>query len=110
MINFLKKLFLEEIADKYIQENFRRLREYLTLEPLLRGRFYFFEIGVSGAVTDQKFAHNLGFPPQDVLQTSLVGPGTLTWKYDQFTRDFLVFSTTDKCTVRVYIGSFNKLT
>lgn len=108
-MGFLKRFFLEEITDQYIRENFRRIRDYLTLEPILRGRFYFFEIEIPAAIVDQKFSHNLGFPPQDVLQTSLIGPGALTWKYDQFTRDFLVFSATDKCIVRVYIGSFNKL-
>lgn len=104
----LKRLFLNEIKDTFIQENFTRLQDYVRSEEILRGEWRFFEITIPVAVTNFKFVHNLGFKPLDVIQTSLIGPGALTWNYSSFTKEFLDLTTTDALTVRAFVGRFDR--
>lgn len=98
------KLFFSEIKDQYIRDNFRKIVEYLTGKAILQGEYRFYEIVIPSAVTNYKFAHNLGFVPKDVLQTSKTGAGTLTWNYTLFDRDNLDITTSGACTFRGYIG------
>lgn len=107
-MNYLKPLSLEDLEDPDIRENFKRLQDYLKAEPVLKGQFNFFEIKVDSAVTLQKFAHNLGFAPQDVIQTSIIGTGQLTWNYENFDRNYIVFTTTGPCKVRVFVGNYQQ--
>jgi len=107
-LNYLKPLSLEDLEDLDIRENFKRLQDYLKSETVLKSQFSFFEIIVKDAVTLQKFAHNLGYAPKDVIQTSLIGTGQLTWNYESFDRVNIVFTTTGPCTVRVLVGNYQQ--
>ena len=102
------KLLVNEIQDPYSRENFRRLGNEFRDQTILRGKFKFFEIVFTIAVTNFKYKHNLDFTPKDILQTSLKGPGTLTWNYDLFDKTHLNITTTGACTVRAYIGHFTE--
>jgi hypothetical protein len=57
-----------------------------------------------------KIPHGLGFTPKDVLQTSLIGSGTLSWNYslfDQTNLDVTITGATetDPVIVRAFIGT-----
>lgn len=102
------KLFLTEIEDQYLKENFIRLNDYLNGQPLFNGIFRHFEIRIPSSVTNFKFVHNLGFKPNDVIQTSAIGSGNLTWNYDKFDAKFLDITTTGPVTVRAFIGAYKE--
>lgn len=98
------KLNLISAEDKIVLENFRRMEKVWTNEPILRGEWKFVEIAFAGAVTNFKFKHYLKFIPKDVIQTSLVGAGALTWNYSLFDRENLDITTSGACTVRAFVG------
>ncbi len=101
-------LKLQEIEDVYSRENFFRIKKFVEDKPFLRGEWVFFEIAINSALTNFKFPHGLGFIPKDVIQTSTVGTGVLTWNYAAFDRTFLDLTTTGPVTVRAFIGRFEK--
>lgn len=104
----LPDLILKDITDKYIRENFFRLQKFFIKFPLYRTELVFFERNFLSAVTSQTVAHGLGFKPTDIIQTSLIGPGTLTWEYDKFDAINLVVTTTGACKVRAFIGAYRE--
>lgn len=100
-------LFTTEIADKWIRENFRRLKDLIRDDPFFRGRFKFFQITVDDIVTERQYRHGLGYVPKDVLTTSISG-ADIIWHYDQFTSTHVVFSTSGATTIRAYIGRYEE--
>jgi hypothetical protein len=57
------KLFLSEIKDEYVRENFKKLDDYLKLNQLLAADFRHLEIVVPTAFSDFTFPHGLSFIP-----------------------------------------------
>ena len=107
-VRFLK-LFLDEISDKFIQDNFKSIVQYVREEPFRKGQFRFVEIScVAGT---NKFAHNLNFQPADVILLSIrkSDAAVVRFLYDQFTRDHIFLTVNAPCTVRAYIGSYKEL-
>jgi len=114
----LPKFNFAEIADFYARQNFERLRDFLFAEtPLLN--FKFFEMTFTAPTTtdaSKKFKHNLGFPPKDLIQTSVTGPSgyTLTWNYSLFDKDFINATITgsvtkdDPVVVRFFLGAYKQ--
>lgn len=98
------RLDVQRIQDPIARENFRALNDYLQGLTNLLG-FRHIEIVFPRALTHFKVPHNLGFQPKDVIQTSLIGAGALTWNYDKFDSTSLDITTTGACTVRAYIGT-----
>lgn len=92
--------------DNKPRDNFARLNIFLRDVPFLRGKWVFFTYTFSAAVTNLKIPHNLGFMPQDVIQTSLVGAGALTWNYALFDKTNVNMTTTGACTVRAFVGTY----
>ncbi len=103
MIN-TPQLDVQHIEDKYIQDNFRKLNSYLQNLTNFLG-FRHLEIVINGAVAGLKYPHNLGFTPKDLVQTSKVGAGNITYNYDLFDSTNLNITATGACTVRVYVGT-----
>lgn len=101
-------LILKDIVDPYIQENFFRLGKFFIGFSLFKGNFKFFEFTFDRALTNQNVAHGLGFRPTDIIQTSLIGPGTLTWEYSSFDDKSLVVTTSGACKVRAFIGAYRE--
>lgn len=107
-------LYIREIEDYFLRENFRKTKDFIGLQPILNGDFKFFEIVITGNKVNFKFAHNLSFVPKDIIQTSVVfsgSGGTLTWNYKNFDASFLdlttnAMSSIDTCTVRALVGRF----
>lgn len=102
----LKRLLINEMKDQYIQENFIRIQDFIKTAELLSSNFFFFSITVPGALTNYRFAHNLGFRPLDIIQTSAIG-GTVTWNYSLFDDEFLDLTTSAALTVRGFAGRFD---
>lgn len=101
-------LILKDISDQYIRENFFRLNRFISAFPMFKGQFKFFELTFDRALTSQKVLHGLGFKPTDVLQSSMVGPGVLTWEYESFDDKNLVVTTTGACKIRAFIGAYRE--
>ena len=99
-------LRLQELEDPIVRENFTRVRDEVNDQPFLRGKWRFVELTFLAAVTNFEFAHNLGFIPKDVIQTSLTGAGALTWNYSSFDRTSVSITTTGACVVRAFIGTY----
>lgn len=99
-------LRLEEIEDPMVRDNFQRLQRSLGEFAILKGKWRFIDLTFTAAVTDYRYPHGLGFIPKDVIQTRLTGAGSLTWNYDDFTRDYIYITTTDACRVRAFVGSY----
>lgn len=102
------RLFLKEVADTYIRSNFERLQTEFRTFPIYQGKFKFMEIELTEAVANFRIRHNLGFLPKDVIQTSLVGAGSLTWNYTLFTKEELDLTTSGACKVRLFVGSYEE--
>lgn len=106
------KLLLEQTLDPVAQENFQIISEFLNGINLLLTDFSFFEFRFTGTETNKKIKHNLGFRPKDVLQTSLIGTGTIAWNYANFTDESVdvtiagTVSSSVPTIVRVFLGSY----
>jgi hypothetical protein len=106
----VRSLELDRIEDPTARENFRRLNEGLVAEPLLKGKFKFFERELSAGSypADVRVRHGLPFVPRDVLQTSAIGSGSVTWNFADFDADYLYATITGPVTVRAFVGSYQE--
>jgi hypothetical protein len=101
-------LILKDIEDEYIRQNFVRINDFFKAFPFFRGQFKFFDFSFDRAISNQKVSHALGFKPTDVIQTSVIGPGAITWDFENFDDKSLVLSTTGACKVRAFIGAYRE--
>ena len=100
------ELLVENTQDTVTQENFDRIRQVLEKSLFLRFDGDAYELTFTGAVTNFKFAHNLGFIPKDAWITSEIGAGSTTFNYDKFTSQEMDITTTGAVTVRFVAGVF----
>lgn len=101
------KLLVKETTDDITQENMKRLQHEMTIvQHILRGQWKFFKITLPSAVTNYTYPHLLGFVPEDIMQTSLIGAGALTWNYSLFDKTNINLTTTAACVVRGFMGRF----
>lgn len=104
----MKRLNLDKVPDSVVRDNFRIISEEFRKNPFLLGTWRFLELEFLSAVTNFKYQHRLGFTPKDVIQTSVVGAGSVTWNYSSFDRTNLDITTTGACTVRALVGSYQE--
>jgi ribosome-associated toxin RatA of RatAB toxin-antitoxin module len=109
-----KKLYVSQIEDLYVQQNMKAISDIFSNNPFLKGQWRFLTFQVANAGTTIKFQHNFNFTPADVIVTSVIG-GTITFKYEQFDKDFIVFDATltvatTPMTVRAIIGKYTEET
>jgi hypothetical protein len=107
-----KKLYVSQIEDLYVQQNMKAISDIFSNNPFLKGqwRFITFQVQTTGSAV--KLKHNFNFVPADVIVTSVIN-GTITFKYDQFDSNFIVFDatvTTAPMTVRAMIGRYTEET
>lgn len=100
--------YLSGIEDEFVRENFRLLDDYLRDVDFLAGEFRHIEIVLESAVTNFKFAHNLGFVPRDIILTFVTDGATVTWDYDSFDRENIQLDTSAACTIRFFVGRYEK--
>ena len=101
-------LRIEEISDAATRENFQRLVDAFKSHTFLKGNWRFVEITFTSAVTNYRYPHGFKFIPEDVIQTSVKGAGSVTWNYSLFSRTHLDITTTDACVVRAFVGSYRE--
>ena len=105
-----RKFYVSQIEDEYMKQNMKSLMDVFNTTPFLKGQWRFITINITASVTDQKLEHNLSFTPADVIVTSVIG-GTITFKYNQFDKNFIVFDatvTSAPMTVRAIIGKYTE--
>jgi hypothetical protein len=102
-------LFIKDIKEIKIAENFRRVADFLRDDPFSRGRFdfYKFDLKLPSYPGTVEIPHHLPFIPTDIITTSAVG-GDITWLYDSFTSDKLYADITASVRVRAYIGAYSE--
>ena len=96
------------IKDQYTREGFQYLYDYLQAQPLLQGEFQHFELTFDNAVTNEKVTHSLGFSPSDIIITSSIGAGAVTFNYDEFTETTLDITTSGAVVVRFFGGRYEQ--
>ncbi len=99
-------LILKDIDDKYVRENFFRIKKSIDKQSILRGEWVFFEIEFDQAVDDFDFPHNLSFLPKDILLTSITNQASVIFNYDAFTKTNLNLTVNDPCVIRFFAGSY----
>lgn len=99
-------LFRKEVEDEFSQENFTRIQDYFKDLALDRGSFQFLEIPVTGAVTNKKFKHRLGFVPKDILLTHNLNNQSVTWNYSLFSATDLDFNCAGTTVLRIFVGRY----
>lgn len=99
-------LFVNEVEDSNIRENFRKLENNLNNEPITSPEWVFVELTFTGAETNYKHKHNLKFTPRDVIQTSITGAGSVTFNYALFDETNIDITTDDACVVRFFLGRY----
>lgn len=107
-----RKFYVSQIQDAYMQQNMKSFMDVFNATPFLKGQWRFITFTVKTSGTGQKLEHNLAFTPADVLVTSVIG-GTITFKYDQFDKNFLVYDatltvSTVPMTIRAFIGTYTE--
>ena len=101
-------LNVQNIGDLATREALLVVKQELETQPFLNGDWKFFEIEFGRAATAYEFRHGLGFQPKDIIQTSLIGSGTITWNYADFDSTNLNITTSGACTVRFFVGRYEK--
>jgi len=96
-------LLLNELVDRKQQENFQRLQNYLSAEPISNGQWSFLELKFVANATNFRQRVSLSFAPKDVIVTSLRGPGAVQFNYSLFTKDFLDLTITGTSAVPTVI-------
>jgi len=104
------KLIVKDITDVWIRKAFQDVQNFLNTQALLLCGFTFLEINETSTTPQVEVPakHNLGAIPKDVILTSSVGTGAITFHYDLFTKDNIIYSTTGPVTIRAFIGRFDK--
>lgn len=98
---------LNNIKDADIRDNFKSIQDNLNKNQILNAEFKIFDIEVTQAVTNHKIEHGLGYKPQDIIQTRIVGVGTVTYNYDSFDATYVDVTTSDACKFRFLVGTVN---
>ena len=102
----IPQLEITGIVDKSIQKNFEKIRDFIRAESPLLG-FRFFEVVFDKAKTNYRFPHSLGYSPKDIVLTSRIGVGSVTFNYSLFDSEALDITTTDAVTIRFFVGTAN---
>ena len=102
----LRKPLFDQIKDDNVRDSLQWMWEYLKAVPMLQGQFEHFELSFTRAVTNEKISHRLGFSPADIIVTSTIGAGAITFNYSRFTSEVIDITTTGAVTVRFFGGRY----
>lgn len=99
------------VADIIARDNFDAIQEVLLDQPFLKFKGRHIELEFDRDTTNLKYKHNFAYRPRDVIVTSTIGTGTLTWNYGLFDRDYLDLtvagtSASDPLVVRAFVGTY----
>lgn len=100
-------LLIREIPDLFMRKNLERIKAAVNKDPFLSSQWEHHEVIFPAAVTHFKFKHSLGFVPRDIILTSSIGAGTVTFNYTLFDVDNLDITTSAAVTIRFFAGAYN---
>lgn len=100
------KVFVNELTDTFIKENFKRIRDYFAQDAISRGAFEFLEILITGAVTNFKYPHSLGYQPKDIILMHNLSNTAVTFNYDKFDATNIDITTGGTTTLRLLVGRY----
>ena len=107
----LINLFIPEVKDEFIKENFIKLSDFFDRDAVLNTTFKHLELTYA---SDGTFlaAHTFSYAPKDVIQTSQKGTGAITYNYSAFTNTHISVtvsgsSSSDPLVVRLFVGTYN---
>lgn len=100
------ELLQKEIDDKFIRENFFRIKRFVEMLRILDGNWEFFEIDLPVAGSLIPIRHGLGFAPKDVILTSVKGDYGVYFNHEQFDSTNLYVTARGPCRIRFLAGNF----
>jgi len=103
----IPRFLVPDVKDPAVQQALDNLASFLREQsPLLNFKHFELEFTTTGT---QTIPHNLGFQPKDIILTSKIGSGTITFNYGSFTKDDLsVTISGGSCTVRFFAGTYDE--
>jgi hypothetical protein len=104
------KLYISQIEDPYLQQNFNAIGGQFSKIPFLKGDWSFLEFQIKTTGNNQKIPHTLPYQPKDIILLSAVN-GSITFNYGLFTPVYLDINatvTTSPMTVRVFVGRYTE--
>lgn len=105
-----KKLYVSQIKDVYIQDNFQTLGAVLGFSPFLKGEWQFLTYSIKATASNLLLPHTLKFQPLDVILLSAIG-GSMTFNYNLFDKVNLNVNatvTTAPLVVRLIVGRYTE--
>lgn len=97
-------LILKDFEDKYSQENFTRLKDFIDSQVLFAADFKFFDILIPSASTNFKILHGLTFIPADIILLSANGDQNFYFKYQFFDKEAMYVGATGPVRLRFLAG------
>lgn len=97
-------LILKDVADRYVRENFYRIRKYFGNQVILDGNFSFFDVAINAADNNLKIPHGLDFSPLDIIQLSAIGNQNFNFKYHLFDSTNIVVAASGPVRIRFLAG------
>ena len=98
-------IHLQDASPATIEKNFQNLLKYIETKGSNLAGFKHIEFSTEKAQTGLKVRHGLSYTPKDIVVTCSIGPGTATFKTEEFTKEFIVIDTSDAVTVRLFVGT-----
>jgi hypothetical protein len=93
------------VADRFLRDNFLRIKTAFEAQPLMDGYWKFFEVEILAPGTDIPFKHNLGYLPKDIIFTSVTKAAVVTFNYEKFDQNFIYFTSDAPCKIRFFAGA-----
>ena len=93
---------LNNITDPQIRDTFASIKSTVETDTILKGTWKLYDISLASAST-VRYQHRLGFIPTDVIVTSVRG-ASVTFDYDSFDKEIIVFTSTGKTRIRFFAG------
>jgi hypothetical protein len=101
-------LLLERMEEGYVRKALENLTNWTKKQPFMEPEWQFFEKEYTAAVNGDLVAHTLGGVPKDIILTSKIGAGSVTFEYADFTSQFIVVSVTGPVKVRFFAATYIK--
>lgn len=105
----LNRIELSKLEEP-IRKGFETLQKHMLMNMLLHN-FKAFEIVFTNTFANFKLRHGFKYIPKDIIQTSKIGAGTVTYNYSSFTADELDITVSgavtpaDPTTIRFMVGT-----
>lgn len=114
----MRKLKLDTYeTDDPTRENFAAIQDEIIDQTMRKAGWKFYEININRAyaggvpITSSNtflFRHNLKARPKDFIITSIRGAGIPTILYNETDDNFVYFTATDACIIRIFMGVYSE--